>query len=186
MTDILIVYGTAYGQTERIVQRIAQRLGEQGHRVSVRRADQPQPLPVEEYGAVVVAASVLFGKHQRSVRDFVRRRLSRLQAVPAAFVSVSGAAAGSSPESCKQAQGYVQDFLRQTGWRPGVTQTFAGGVPYTRYGPFRRWMMKMISRRTGGPTDTSRDYEFTDWDAVDRFAAELARTVSVTAGGPAP
>jgi hypothetical protein len=32
----------------------------------------------------------------------------------------------------------------------------------------------MISRRTGRPTDTSRDYEFTDWDVVDGFARDLA------------
>lgn len=32
----------------------------------------------------------------------------------------------------------------------------------------------MISRRSGGPTDTSREYEFTDWEAVDRFGREVA------------
>jgi menaquinone-dependent protoporphyrinogen oxidase len=33
--------------------------------------------------------------------------------------------------------------------------------------------MKRISKKRGLPTDTSRDYEFTDWAAVDRFAGEL-------------
>jgi menaquinone-dependent protoporphyrinogen IX oxidase len=32
----------------------------------------------------------------------------------------------------------------------------------------------MISRRKGLPTDTSRDWDLTEWDAVDRFAEELA------------
>jgi hypothetical protein len=35
--------------------------------------------------------------------------------------------------------------------------------------------MKEIARRAGGPTDTSRDYEFTDWAALDRFVADAAR-----------
>jgi menaquinone-dependent protoporphyrinogen IX oxidase len=32
--------------------------------------------------------------------------------------------------------------------------------------------MKTISRRAGGPTDTSRDYEFTDWVALDQFVLD--------------
>jgi hypothetical protein len=34
-----------------------------------------------------------------------------------------------------------------------------------------------MSKRRGGPTDTSRDHEFTDWKAVDRFAERLAKAV---------
>jgi menaquinone-dependent protoporphyrinogen oxidase len=37
--------------------------------------------------------------------------------------------------------------------------------------------MKTITRRRGGPTDTSQDYEYTDWDAVDRFAEDLAEAL---------
>jgi menaquinone-dependent protoporphyrinogen oxidase len=35
-------------------------------------------------------------------------------------------------------------------------------------------MMRMIVGAAGGDTDTSRDYEYTDWPAVDRFAQEFA------------
>jgi menaquinone-dependent protoporphyrinogen oxidase len=50
-------------------------------------------------------------------------------------------------------------------------------VAYTQYGLFLRWIMKRISRRKGGPTDTTRDHDFTDWAAVDRFAERLAEAV---------
>jgi menaquinone-dependent protoporphyrinogen oxidase len=75
----------------------------------------------------------------------------------------------------KAARGYIDKFLYQTGWCPWLARSFAGELAYTRYNPVTRWIMKMISRRNGGPTDTSRDYEFTDWAAVDRFGHELAR-----------
>jgi menaquinone-dependent protoporphyrinogen IX oxidase len=39
--------------------------------------------------------------------------------------------------------------------------------------------MKRISAHSGGPTDTSGEYEFTDWDAVDHFATELAHGLPV-------
>jgi hypothetical protein len=34
--------------------------------------------------------------------------------------------------------------------------------------------MKMLSGRTGHPTDTSRDYIFTDWAAVGAFADRIS------------
>jgi menaquinone-dependent protoporphyrinogen oxidase len=184
MSNILLVYGTAYGQTARITQRIALVLTDAGHTVTVQRGDLlPPDLSLGEYNAFFVAASVLFGRHQRYIRSFVRSHVARLNAAPSAFVSVCGAAAGSAPEGAGPPQGYVDKFLRETGWRPWATRSFAGALPYTRYGPFVRWMMRMISRRTGRPTDASRDYDFTDWEAVDRFARELAETLAVP--GPA-
>jgi hypothetical protein len=29
--------------------------------------------------------------------------------------------------------------------------------------------MKQIARKAGAPTDASRNYEFTDWNALDQF-----------------
>jgi menaquinone-dependent protoporphyrinogen oxidase len=33
--------------------------------------------------------------------------------------------------------------------------------------------MRRIASRKGLDTDTSRDYDYTDWDAVDRFARDF-------------
>jgi menaquinone-dependent protoporphyrinogen oxidase len=37
--------------------------------------------------------------------------------------------------------------------------------------------MKRIATMAGRDTDTSRDYEYTDWDEVARFAEEFADQV---------
>jgi len=58
---------------------------------------------------------------------------------------------------------------------------FAGATPYTRYGWFVRFMMRNIARRRGLGTDTSRDYEYTDWQAVEQFARDLHRLVQSNA-----
>jgi menaquinone-dependent protoporphyrinogen IX oxidase len=44
-------------------------------------------------------------------------------------------------------------------------------------------MMQLISWREGGPTDTSRDYELTDWGEVDRLADEVTRMAAAPAPG---
>ena len=40
-----------------------------------------------------------------------------------------------------------------------------------------RMLLKVISRRSGRPTDTSRDHELTNWDQVTRFADEFAASL---------
>lgn len=174
MSRVLIIFGSAYGHTERIAQRIALGLGQAGHDVRCIKGDRlPADLALEDYDAAVLAASVRYGRYQRYIEAFVRRHLARLNAMPSAFVSVCGAA-GSPGDGPNLAQQYLAKFLRETGWQPRTTRSFAGDLAYTRYPFLVRWMMKAISRRTGRPTDTSRDYDFTNWDDVERFARELA------------
>jgi menaquinone-dependent protoporphyrinogen oxidase len=54
----------------------------------------------------------------------------------------------------------------------------AGSLAYTQYSFFTRFIMKRIARRQGAPTDTSRDYEFTNWDDVARLAENVARRIA--------
>ena len=64
-------------------------------------------------------------------------------------------------------------FVQETGWQPGKVGKFAGALVYRRYGRVKRWLMKLVVKRAGGDTDTSRDYEYTDWDAVTRFTEDF-------------
>jgi menaquinone-dependent protoporphyrinogen oxidase len=176
---ILAVYGSAYGQAEAVIRRVGSVLERSGHSVTIYRADAvPKPVSVDAFDAVLVSASIIMGRYQPYVRDFVQRHLGALNALPTAFVSVSGASPENVPEWRAAASGYVAKFLRETVWSPRWTATFSGALRYTRYGLVTRWVMKRISARTGGPTDTTQDYEFTDWAAVDRFATDLAETLS--------
>ena len=179
MARILVVYGTTYGQTQRVGRRTVDRLADSGHELSMYKGDHlPGNLSLDEYDAFVVAASIIGGRHQRYTRDFVRKHVVRLNAAPSAFVSICGAAAASPAPAGE----YLQEFLRQTGWRPAFSASFAGAIAYTRYGWVLRWIMRMISRKNGGPTDTTCDHELTDWNAVDCFAEQLSH--ALPAPGP--
>ncbi|MDP9134812.1 MAG: hypothetical protein M3N56_08290 [Actinomycetota bacterium] len=39
-------------------------------------------------------------------------------------------------------------------------------------------LMRLLMRRMNHPTDASQDYDYTDWDAVERWAHELAATLT--------
>ena len=40
--------------------------------------------------------------------------------------------------------------------------------------------MRSIARKEGGDTDLTRDYEYTDWAAVDQFAHDMGTLVRST------
>jgi menaquinone-dependent protoporphyrinogen oxidase len=57
----------------------------------------------------------------------------------------------------------------------------AGALPYTRYNIVKRWIMRRIVAKAHGDTDTTRDYEYTDWQAVGQFAHDFSQRVEVSA-----
>ncbi len=171
---ILLVYGTSYGQTAKIAERIAARLRARGVSVRVARGDSPDAAAgLDEFDAVVVGASLIIGGYQRYIRRFVRAHAAALNGVPSAFFAVSGSEGGDDEDAKADALRVQRRFLDRHGWHPAFTASFAGAVAYTKYGPLVRRIMKRISRRAGGSTDTTRDHEYTDWGRVDAFADEV-------------
>lgn len=169
MTKILIAYDTTEGQTRKIAQRMADVISQSGHDaqvIDIRRP--PSGFSFDGFEGVLVGASVHLGKHSRQLSEFVSRQKARLEAVPSGFFSVSLSAAGSDKERA-DASRFVDEFLEHAAWTPTIKATFAGGLLYREYGFLKRWVMKKIARDAGKDMDTSRNHEYTDWDAVDRF-----------------
>jgi menaquinone-dependent protoporphyrinogen oxidase len=175
MARVALVYGTTEGQTATIAERVADVLGDAGHDPTLVHAEHsPAGFDPRAYDAVVVGASIHYGKHQSSVGRFVRDHVDALGGMPSAFFSVSLTAADESDEARETARGLLDEFLSETGWEPDATLVVAGALRYSEYGLLKRLVMKRIARKHGGATDTSRDHEYTDWDDVERFAAEFA------------
>jgi menaquinone-dependent protoporphyrinogen oxidase len=175
---ILLLYATIEGQTAGIAERIAHKLREKGHSVEVLPADAARTgLDPAAYDGVMVGASIHYGRHPAYLRTLIRRHRGALAERPCAFFSVSLSAGGPRPKP-KAAQRYLDKFLRQTGWQPQLTASFAGAVKYSLYGPIKRRVMIVFVRLGGGETDTTRDYEYTDWDAVERFADAYAQRLT--------
>lgn len=160
---ILVLYATIEGHTARIAERVAGRLRGAGHDVDLQPACEEADL--HGYEAVMVGASIHYGHHPASLRTLLRRHRAALAARPSAFFSVSLSAK----------ERYLQRFLREVDWQPQATATFAGALQYSKYGPVKRLVMRAFVTLTGRDTDMSRDYEYTDWDAVDRFSEAFAR-----------
>jgi menaquinone-dependent protoporphyrinogen oxidase len=179
MNEILVLYASTHGHTGRIAAGIGLALERAGAKADVRCLDEDADVAPWRYDAVVVGASIHAGKHQRRVVEWARRNAAALNAMPSAFFSVSLTAAEGTAEAASTVRRLVDEFTEATGWRPDLTRTFAGALQYREYRMFTRFAMKMMMRRGEHPTDTRRDYDYTDWTAVERFGVECAALVRV-------
>lgn len=174
MARVLVVYGTTEGQTAKIAAHVGDTARRLGHDVIVRHAPDLVDEALGEYDAIIVGASLHEGRYQRAVRDFVARHAAALSSRPSAFFSVSLAAASRDPAERAEPVRIAERFTAQLGWKPARIASFAGALKYTQYSWLKRMLMKHIAAKEGGATDTTRDHEYTDWDAVTRFVEELA------------
>jgi menaquinone-dependent protoporphyrinogen oxidase len=184
MRPIGILYATREGHTRKIAEFLAAHLRHHGVEVDLRDVAESAPR-VDQYAAVVLAASVHLGKHEKEMVKLVRAQREALERIPTAFVSVSMSERGAedpdnSPERQAQfshdVQKVIDGFVAETGFHPGQVKPVAGALMYTKYNPLIRFVLKRISKKEGGSTDTSRNHDYTDWAALERFAAELAQS----------
>lgn len=175
MTHILVVYGTTDGHTRKIAQVLAENLRAEFCSVDiVDSVGMLRKLSPEGYDGVIVAASVHIGDYQRALGNWVRTNAQSLNLLPTAFLSVCLAVVEKGTKPRQEILRIMRRFLDRCGWRPTITKMVAGALPYTRYGWIKRMMMRRIVAKAGGDTDTSRDYEYTDWNDLRVFSRDFA------------
>ena len=177
MANIYVPYGTVEGQTAQVAEYVAELVRAHGHQAETADLKHSEHSLPGGYDAVIVAASVHMGKHEKFVTDFVQKNRGELERLPSALISVSLAAHGDG----ENAESYVAKFEEETGWHPAHVGMFGGALLYTHYNFLKRQLMKKIVKDKGSADlDTSRDYVYTEWDGVQRFTEDFL------AGLPAP
>lgn len=179
------MYGTGEGQTGKVTERIVDVLENRGHDArSIDVRSPPSDFSLGDFDAVIVGASIHGGKHQSAVREFVTEQRDELLSKPTAFFQLSLSSA--TEEGREQAAGYVEEFIEDTEWHPDRIGLFGGALRYSEYGFLKRLMMKQITKRQFPDVKMSEDVEFTDWQEVEDFAADVASFVEGRLGVTPP
>lgn len=187
MASFLIVYGTSEGQTEKVAARIAETLIDRGHEATaVDVSEGLGEYAIEDFDAVLVGSSIHLAKHQATIIEFVTENQDALATVPTGFFQVSLSSAVGDPEREAEAASYVEELIAETDFHPDRIGLFGGALRYSKYGFLKRLMLKRIAKDATGDTDTSRDYEYTDWEEVAAFTDDFAAFVEGRVGATAP
>lgn len=183
MRPILVVYATRNGHTRHVAERIADRIRSVRHEAQIQDARTEALPPLERYSAVILAASVHLGHHEREMVKFVRARRSELDGLPTLFLSVSLTEAAAADvhrpdderlDARRATRKAIEDFVLETGWRPAQAVPIAGALTDTAFGPLTRVLMRKVAHRDL-PAEPAREVVFTDWAALNGMVDALVR-----------
>ena len=168
MKKILLTYSTVDGHTKTICEKI----------LSYSKTSQVDVMPIDssinikDYDTVVIGASIRYGKYREEIFEFIKENEDLLNSKDNAFFSVN-VVARKENKNKPETNPYLIKFLNKISWQPKILDVFAGKIDYPKYKFLDKYAIKFIMWITKGPTDTSKVYEFTDWNRVKSFAEKL-------------
>src|SRR3954454_14620235 len=130
-----IFYASRESHTLHIAEDTSETLRERGLEVDVLDVRKPEKIDLGRYTAVILAASVHAGTHEREMISFIKAHLRQLLALPSVFLSVSLSEAGverSAPDTEKHRRARadvekIEDaFIAGTGWPAERFKAVAG------------------------------------------------------------
>lgn len=166
---VLVVFHSSEGQSERVARRIAAVLREAGDTVEVAAAESA-PSPVG-YTGVVAGDAIHYQRHSRELMHWLTVHRDALTTMPTGLFQLSLVSA--KPRHADAAHHFVDALRGATGFEPDVVGEFGGRLAYTSYGCLTTLLMLIPAIGMGLSPDVSKDTEYTDWSAVERFARDF-------------
>ena len=166
---VVVVYATVEGQTRKIARNIAGTVQDSGNDVTVFDSADIGDVDLAIADALIVAAPVHAAMYPAALSHWIKSNREAINELPSAFISVSLAMASAFPEEHREIEDIANAFLNETGWKPTAIHQAAGALRYLKYDFLKRLLMRQFAKQEGGPLDTSKDHEFTDWDELASF-----------------
>jgi len=165
-TKVLIVYGTRYGATAQIAERISETLLERGVDVDLFEAGRaPDPAP---YSAVVIGSAVYIGRWRREVSRFLKSNEKALSEKPV-FLFSSGPTGEGDPVKLTRGWSFpgklkpVADRIA-----PRDIALFHGAIDTDNLNFLSKWMIRKVEAPSG---------DYRDWRMIESWASGIADDV---------
>jgi menaquinone-dependent protoporphyrinogen oxidase len=172
MKTIAIVTSSDCGHTTRIAQYIANQLDRFDLEAEIFNLSRDTTCTSSElvaFDGVLIGCPVYLGDFSQLLVDWTWDRHDLINRMPSALFTVSLNAADPRPKAREVDDRVLHSFMDQTNIEPRFVASLGGALEFTQYGFFKRCILQGVSAAAGGPTDTSRDFDLTNWNDVQRF-----------------
>jgi menaquinone-dependent protoporphyrinogen oxidase len=157
---VLVTAASHHGATEEIAKAIAAGLRERGVDAAARRMGDVSSL--DGYDAVVLGSAVYMGRWLSEARRFAQVHATALSSMPVWLFSSGPVGPASHPVPAGEAAD-IPVLVRLT--RAAGHRTFPGRLEMKQL----HFAERAVARTIHAPEGDSRD-----WEAIDRFAGEIA------------
>ncbi len=179
---VLIVFATREGQTAKVAKCLEERFRTRGLDVllvNARDAEALAGLELGSFALLIFGGSMHAGGVEKELVRFINRHATVIAEMQSAFFLVLLSAATRDPALREQWLADAETKVRkQLDVEFESIEMIAGALRYSRYPGPLKWLMQRIARQAGEGTDTTRDYEYTDWEQVRAFANSLVDSLS--------
>jgi len=163
----IFIYSSSNGQSLKICKAL-----NKNKESLIIDMDMLNTTKLDNFDQIVIGASVKYGDHNKKVYEFVKKNRVLLEKKKTVFFSVN-ATARKSEKNTPKTNPYIIKFLKKTNWTPDHIGVFAGMIDFPNYNFIEKYIIKLIMWITNGPTDTSKTFEFTNWEDVKKFSEEI-------------
>jgi menaquinone-dependent protoporphyrinogen IX oxidase len=173
----LVIYGTRWGGTVNVAQKIGEVLKTEGCLVEVIDAKQ-NPKNVDSYDLVIVGSGVRADKWTKESINFLEKNAESLRAKKTAlFVSCQMADRSEQEVRDKAKKLYLEKTAEQHGLKPVAFGFFGGFLDFSKsHGLFVDVLIRVNrkSLRKNG-LDTRKVLDTRDWSIIEAWAREVAK-----------
>jgi len=159
---ILVTYGTKYGATAEIAEKVAEVLQSEGAGVDVMEVKHVKSLA--PYSAVVLGSAVYMGFWRKEMARFVKKQAAKL-AQKKTWIFVSGTTSEGDPVKDLEGRLYppnlqpAMDIIK-----PVDVTAFHGAIDLGKLNGFEKWVIKKVNAPIG---------DFRDWDMITAWAETI-------------
>ena len=171
---VLVAYGSKYGSTKEIAERIGEVLQDAGLQADVKSADQAGD--ISSYGAFVVGSGVYIGLWQKDAVKFVLANEAALASKPVWFFSSGPTGEHEKVENAFMSGELLPKKLQDESARikPRDVIIFKGAVESEKLKGFAKWIIKKVEASKDEPTIG----DFRDWEAIESWAKQIAAALT--------
>ena len=160
---VLVAFASKHGSTQGIAERIAEKLRQLDKEAEARPVEAIKDL--RSYQAFVIGSAVYYGSWLKEATEWVHRNQAVLSQHPVWLFSVGPL--GSEVQDGEQQPKEMAQFQQAIG--PREHRIFYGALDPSHLSFAERVMVKAVRAPEG---------DFRDWEAIEAWAASLARELS--------
>ena len=184
--NVLIAYGSRFGCTEEVSQKIAEILQKEGISTQVlnlrktKKREWPSPT---EFDGVLIGSGIKIAKWTKEPKTYLEKFgevINKRENVLGLFVCCATAA--TDKEHAREE--YLEKVMEKAGITADIYDAFGGVLDMTessRMGFLDKRMLKMASKGTqeeqGFELDENGKNDLRDWDQIQEFAGKFAALV---------
>jgi len=185
MGKIAIFYGTRFGGTVGVAEKIAEILATKEHSVVLKNIEDVAEfteIEAEMFDGIILGSGIQIGQWTGKIKEFITRHkvlLANEKRKLGLFVSCG--TAQSEEGKLKACQDYVTNFSTEFGLSPHLIAAFGGRFDFSKksvHGFVKKNLLKAITKKENpGKFDLQAMNDFRNWAEIIMYAEEFAKLI---------